>query len=226
MGSSTEDDGAEKDIGGRAQRTNLLLSATIETLDITAPVRIRNLSETGALLEGSALPRVGTHLVLKRLELEMGGRVIWCEGSRCGVAFEGIISVAGWRAGTWVKPVGNQDQNRVDAILASVRAGPAAPDQPVLVQDNPVFGVAQTDVQIARELTALQRILEQMGDQLSEEPVIVQKYPTSIQRFDLACQTLGHLATVLKSPDRISAIDAVGMQDLRDRLKGLNVFGS
>jgi len=40
----------------RLPRKNLLLGATIEAGALSAPVRIRNLSETGALIDGAALP--------------------------------------------------------------------------------------------------------------------------------------------------------------------------
>ncbi|HEX9947586.1 MAG TPA: hypothetical protein VGA98_08605, partial [Allosphingosinicella sp.] len=52
-----------------APRTNLLLAATAEVGGRSLPVRIRNLSETGALIEGAGLPDAGMSLVLAR-----GGR--------------------------------------------------------------------------------------------------------------------------------------------------------
>lgn len=214
-----EDDEVSRDLTPRATRTNLLLSGTIEAPDIVAPVRIRNLSETGALLEGSALPKVGAHLVLKRSSLEMGAIVIWSSGSRCGIAFEGSISVAGWRTGTWVETIGIVDQSRVDAIQAAVRAGAAPVETEVpKLEGKSRLSTAEMDARIAKELKDLRHTLEQMGDQLSDEPVIVQKYPTAIQGFDLACQTLGHLADVLNAQDRTIAVEGIGMQELRIRL--------
>jgi len=56
----------------RSARIKLLLSGTIESRDIWSPVRIRNLSETGALLEGAVLPEVGEHLVLRRQDIQIG----------------------------------------------------------------------------------------------------------------------------------------------------------
>ncbi|NWM10776.1 hypothetical protein GY642_25995, partial [Escherichia coli] len=58
----------------RLPRKNLLLAATIEADGLRVPVRIRNLSEGGAMVDGSVLPRAGTLLTLTRAEIEVGGR--------------------------------------------------------------------------------------------------------------------------------------------------------
>ena len=77
----------------RAPRKNLLLAATIEAGALKAPVRIRNLSEGGAMLEGAVLPDIGTAFMLRRLDIEIGGTVIWRESGRCGVEFDGPVEV-------------------------------------------------------------------------------------------------------------------------------------
>ncbi len=63
--------------GARAPRTNLPLSATIEAGALKAPVRIRNMSANGAMLDGAALPPVGAALTLRRADLDIGATVIW-----------------------------------------------------------------------------------------------------------------------------------------------------
>ncbi len=205
----------------RSLRTNLLMSATIEAEDINAAVRIRNLSETGALLEGATLPKVGARLVLRRLQLEIGGTVIWSANARCGVAFEGTISVAGWRSGNWIAPIGGAaDQARVDGIQAAVRTGSLivepSKSRPEWISDQVD---ADIDARIADELAALRDMLENLGEQLSEEAVVVQRYPKALQSFDLACQILGHLDHVLTAKNRSQAVDAIGMEELRHRLR-------
>ncbi|HWU95368.1 MAG TPA: hypothetical protein VN029_07205, partial [Sphingomonas sp.] len=50
----------------RAPRKNLFLAAAIEAEALKVAVRIRNLYEGGAMLDGSVLPRAGTALVLRR----------------------------------------------------------------------------------------------------------------------------------------------------------------
>jgi hypothetical protein len=211
---------AEPPQGERSPRTNLLLSATIEAEGIAAPVRIRNLSETGALLEGAALPAVGARLILRRLHLEIGGTVVWSADSRCGVRFEGTISVAGWRSGTWMAP-NESHQHRVDGIQAAMRAGSFATGETRAdrLPAQSAASAAEIDARIARELTALRDLLENMGEQLSDEPAVVQHHPGALQGFDLACQILGHLAQILAAENRGAAIDRIGMVELRERLR-------
>lgn len=178
----------------RTSRTNLLLSATIESNGLSASVRIRNLSEHGALIEGAALPPVGSNLILRRLQLEMRATVIWSDKNRCGVRFDGMIAVAGWRVGNWIAPVGNASSSRSDGAKEAPK--PASPN-------------AGLDVRIAAELKAVQQQLAQMRVE-----------PAMAEQFDLVSQTLGHLAAILAAEDRTVAIEVVGMADLRSRLQG------
>ncbi|MCW2367899.1 hypothetical protein M2334_000098 [Sphingobium sp. B11D3D] len=197
----------------RPSRTNLLLSATIEAEGIAAPVRIRNLSEHGALLEGAALPPVGAGLVLRRLQLEMGATVIWVDKNRCGVRFEGTISVSGWREGNWIAAASQIGLPRADAPLPSSRPAAAG------TAPRASAPTAELDRRIAEELDVLRHLIEDLGTQLVETVDITSR-ATALQQFDLAAQTLGYLAEVLKAPDRAAAIDAIGMERLRQRLLG------
>ena len=65
----------------------MLLAATIEVAGCPQPVKLRNLSEEGALIEGERLPLEGTTTFFQRNELRLKGRVIWVEGRYAGVAF-------------------------------------------------------------------------------------------------------------------------------------------
>ena len=190
------DDHASEAPSARTARTNLLLSAAIESNGVSAPVRIRNLSEHGALIEGAALPPIGSSLILRRLQLEMRATVIWSDKGRCGVRFEGMIAVAGWRAGNWIAPVGN-----AAAVIAETK--PAAQSSQA---DRGLDG------RIADELKALQHQLALMSGQ----PV----GSAMVQRFDAVSQTLGHLAAVLAAEDQDAAVAAIGTADLRSRLQG------
>ncbi len=189
----------------------------IEAGTLKAPVRIRNLSESGALLEGAAFPNVGGELTLRRLEIEIGATVIWRTESRCGVKFDGKTSVAEWVAGSRSRTSHDHDQARVDSIQAAVRAGSpvSSSDAPVALPGGMDDGL---DSRIAEELSYVRRLLENVGDELSDAPIIMQRYSRSLQSFDIACQILGHLSTILAAQNRGAAVNAVGMQDLRARL--------
>lgn len=203
-------------------RTNTMLSATVETGAVALPVRIRNLSETGALIEGSGLPAAGARLVLKRGELQIGATVAWAGGYRRGIRFDGPTSVQDWTGGK-PRPIdctGLRDQRRVDAIQAAVRGGlslvgatPAPASEPAEV------AALHLDSRLAEELAYVQRLLESMGDQLIADPLIVQRHARTLQSFDLANQILGHVAAIIVAEDRPAAVEKIGMDDLRARLK-------
>lgn len=71
----------------RSRRSNVLMSATIELSGASTPVKLRNLSAEGALIEGDQLPVEGSELVFRKAELSADARVAWVEGRRAGIAF-------------------------------------------------------------------------------------------------------------------------------------------
>lgn len=113
-------------------------------------------------------------------------------------------------------------QARVDAMQAAVRAGSARPSirrphpppvDPALVQtDDPL------DLRIAEELEYVRRLVEQLGDTLAADGLVVTRYGMSLQSVDLASQILGHLATVVRSSAPELAVQRIGMAELKARL--------
>lgn len=201
----------------RAPRKNLLLSATLRSASVIGPVRIRNLSEKGAMVEGEALPEPGSALILQRLEVEMQGVVVWRVDGRCGIRFDGAISVDEWVVGRRARPAGlGQGQLRVDRIQAAIRSGQDIKD------DAPRIAAAQSvtevEARIGEELEYVQRMLDEVGDDLIGDPLLLQRHGDALQRFDNANQILGQLAAVLKAENRLAAIDAVSLEALRARL--------
>lgn len=213
------DPSPEESPGERAPRTNLMLTATIEAAGLKSPVRIRNLSESGALLEGGVFPNVDEKLILRRLQLEISGTVVWRSQSRCGVKFDGTAFVGEWVAGK--QGGAGRDQLRVDRIQAAVRAGPLSTPKPA---SRPAEINDGLDGRIAEELAHVRRLIENIGNELTDTPIIVQRYPAALQSFDVACQILDNLAVVLAAENRGAAVDAIGMKDLRARLLRKTLF--
>lgn len=71
----------------RSRRAPVLLAATIEVAGVPQVVKLRNLSEEGALIEGERLPLEGTTTFFQRNDLRLKSRVVWVEGRYAGVAF-------------------------------------------------------------------------------------------------------------------------------------------
>ena len=97
-------------------RSNVFLGATLEAESQVYPVRIRNVSAGGALLEAQLLPKLGARICLVRGELRMTGVLVWQSGDQAGVTFDAPIDVA-----AWVKRGGAAGQQRVDTIVAALR---------------------------------------------------------------------------------------------------------
>jgi hypothetical protein len=211
---------AESDENKRGSpRTNLLLAATLEAGRSSAPVRVRNLSERGALVEGDCLPSSGTAIVLKRGDLEVSGRVAWSAGNRCGLQFDDSVPVRNWVGGKILTgESGFVGQARVDVIQAEVRLNPGAvPPGPTPAEAPAPLSALPS--RLAAELAYVQRILENIGDELLSEPAVLHRHQTALQGFDLAGQILGHIAAIVVSDDPAAAVDRIGMEDLRARLK-------
>jgi hypothetical protein len=71
----------------KSRRSQVLLSATLEHGGGTQPVKLRNLSEEGALVESEKLPIEGTTVHFIRNDLNAAGRVVWVSGKYAGIAF-------------------------------------------------------------------------------------------------------------------------------------------
>lgn len=200
-----------------AARTFLMLAANAWSGGAYVPVRIRNVSETGALIEGAGLPPAGEPIQLNRGEAQIDGIVAWSTGSRCGVHFATPIAVDIWRAGKpAVPPPG---QGWVDLIQAAVRSG--APPVALAPLPSPAAEepwVDQIDLRLTEELGFVQRLVETLGEELVADPAILHRHGQALQNIDLASQMLGHLIRVIGAQDRAAAIRAIGMDDLRARL--------
>ena len=71
----------------RSRRSPVLLAATIEVGGVPVAVKLRNLSEEGALIEGDNLPVEGSATFFERNDLRLKSSVVWVEGRYAGVAF-------------------------------------------------------------------------------------------------------------------------------------------
>jgi hypothetical protein len=72
----------------QSRRSNVLMAASIEAAGSSTPVRMRNLSAEGVLIEGDELPIEGTIVLFRKNELKAPGQVVWVKGRRAGIAFD------------------------------------------------------------------------------------------------------------------------------------------
>ena len=71
----------------KARRSNVLMSASLELSGTSLPVKLRNLSAEGALVEGDKLPVEGASIQFRKGDLSVAGNVAWVKGRQAGVAF-------------------------------------------------------------------------------------------------------------------------------------------
>lgn len=72
----------------RSRRANVLLAATVESAGGELPVRLRNMSAEGALIEADALPAKGEQIVFRRNDIAVAGRVAWVLDRHAGISFD------------------------------------------------------------------------------------------------------------------------------------------
>jgi hypothetical protein len=76
----------------KSRRAVVLMKATLELSGASIPVKLRNLSADGALVEAPDMPVEGSAVLFRRNELAVSGRVAWVKGNRGGIAFDTALS--------------------------------------------------------------------------------------------------------------------------------------
>ena len=184
-------------------RTNLFMAATLHAANVTTPIKIRDLSIAGAQIETSLLPDVGSAVTLVRGRLSVHGHVAWCAGRRCGLHFSSQISVQDWMTNTV-----NQEQQRVDHVVAMVKAG-AVPLAPPASR-----GAGQAEG-VADDLKRVSQLLECLSEALASDPAVIAQHGITLQNLDIAMQTLTVLAEAMQADAPDAAVTAARLNELR-----------
>lgn len=71
---------------------------------------------------------------------------------------------------------------------------------------------------IAEELDVIRGKLEDMGENLCNEPIFVTQYCDTLQAIDELSQRHENLARLLRSEDMEASIDSITLESLRNRL--------
>ena len=172
------------------------------------------------MIDGPALPDVGTPLLLKRLDLSTFAKVIWKHDGRCGLSLKRRISVDDWVAGvSSTADNARLGQSRVDHLLSAIRSGTALPTETEAPAPNPV-DVRPLEQTIAAQLTRVKRMLDEVSEELTDDIDVLMRHERAMQSFDIAAMIVEELATVLAADDREAAVGSVKMHDLRSRLSG------
>lgn len=71
----------------KARRSNVLMSASLELSGTSLPVKLRNLSADGALVEADTLPVEGSAILFRKGDISVQGRVAWVKTRHAGISF-------------------------------------------------------------------------------------------------------------------------------------------
>jgi hypothetical protein len=159
----------------------MFVLATMVADTVSAPIKIRNMSPGGALIEGDALPAVGEQVCLRRGDLTAAGKVVWRRAGKAGLRFEGDIQVTRWL------PAGSGNQQLVDRMFAELKATPTASPSPAVPQRERASISGQEVLQLADALDAL-------ADDLSGHTAVIAHHASKLQTLDIASQVLRKIA--------------------------------
>jgi len=106
-----------------------------------------------------------------------------------------------------------QSQARRDAVRSRLFKPRPDSTAPVANTDDAL------DLRLSQEMAYARRLLEELGDRLVNDPIIIQRHTEALQGIDLIGQLLGHLSEVIAAADRPAAVERIGMQDLKTRLR-------
>jgi hypothetical protein len=73
-------------------------------------------------------------------------------------------------------------------------------------------------LRLSEELEYARRMLDVTGDQICADRIAKTRHGVALQALDRVSQILGHIAAIIRSSDPRSAIDEIGMSDLKARL--------
>lgn len=164
-------------------RANMFLAAVLETAGASSPVKIRNMSRSGALIETPVMPEAGSEVRLIRGRLSVPGRVIWRDTKRFGVRFSTAIAVPDWMATS-----SNGDQCRVDQITTMIRSGVAS--RTALEYPSSPHHRQRSSEQARHQIEKVCRALESLGERLADDAQVLMNHGSQLQSLDGALQAL------------------------------------
>jgi hypothetical protein len=175
-----------------APRSSFYLTAGLYWDGSYSPVKIRNMSASGALIEAGAAPGAGSLVQLVRGTLIAHALVAWSAEGRCGLRFSGRVDVQQWR----VNP-SSAEQQRVDEVVRLVKAGAVPLPVPPLSDADMCTETADGGEHLARDLRRAAQLLDLLGDALANDAAVVERHGSSLQNLDIATQVLAAVEAIL-----------------------------
>lgn len=164
----------------RDPRTNTMLAAQIELDGERADVFLRDVSSTGASMEGPRLPAAGETVLLERGAIRVRANVVWRQERRCGINFERPVLVAEMMRR--VGPGSSAQQARIDTVQRKLRAGTFVA--------SPTADRVSPPTDLRADFGYACRLVEAVGDELTGDAYILSRYGSTLQKLDELMQLL------------------------------------
>lgn len=169
-----------------------------------APVRVRNMSLNGAMVETPVAPPYGTVVDIKRGSLVARGTVVWSLANRCGLRFLSEVSIKDWLAAPE-----KVQQRRVNDIVALIKSGGAVPSA-----EDRTAGLPRSNGQLTVDLGEVVKLLRDLEDDLCSSEESLERHGMKLQHLDIAMQMLRAVAIEL-TPNEHGTTGNAKLRDLR-----------
>lgn len=175
----------------RLARSSIFVSAVMIVGHDQAPVKIRNMSVSGAMVESTLTAPPGAKVQLLRGRLLAEGTIVWVSKNRLGLKLDAETSVKDWLASP-----AKAEQGRVDDIVSLIKAGRALPQSE---KDPSVkFEFRQPNAQCISDLEAIVNLIQELEDDLASSVETMTRHEVKLQNLDIAMQMLRSIAQQLK----------------------------
>jgi hypothetical protein len=199
-----------------SKRVHGFLTATVEAFGEVWPVRLKNISLTGALINAPARLPIGTMVTLNRLHMSISAVVVREGKNYLGLNFNEPLlpeEINLLRAGAYIaKPKLITEQS--NDPYTSPRANKSPLVSGLRPSRFPLEG------RLAKELQYAQSLLETAIEPIINNHLLLQRYGRNLQELDSISQLLGYAAKIMATEDKECAINQIDDQELRLRLKG------
>ena len=195
------------------QRSRVMLAGTIVTSDFSVDVRIRNLSRSGALIEGDVMPEAGTIVEVLRNFHSVRAQVVWSKPKRCGVKFAEPVVIEDWVGSTLGAASASQSSKE-----SAERTAEPLPSWLIAEGSSSSPLEDRLSKRIGEEIAYIGRLIETVGMDISANPAIAHRHAASLQNCRRAGALLGEIAQILVADDRLRAADRVRTAELKARL--------
>ncbi|HEY0625784.1 MAG TPA: PilZ domain-containing protein [Allosphingosinicella sp.] len=199
----------------RSNRSHALLSACLDVEGTAVPIRLRNISTTGALVDVPCSIQVGAAVTLRRMQVAVQATVARVEEHRVGLRFDEPLCHAKLR----LLKLGRA-QLRSSEVNYSPEDGDAGKDRYAPVRRlKPTLSMLE--MELSKELLLASALLGRSIEPLSKDFPLLPKVENYIRDADFVVRLLRNISLIMSSADKKAAITQIDMAALEGRLRGV-----